>query len=407
MHILVISNLYPPVAFGGYEVECATVAERLAERHEVSVLTSVTARRTSKEQAVRRDLALLSPDWRGALRAPSASVRAVSVVRRALRERRPDFIYVWNAARLPQAALRAIADSEAPLGVRVCEHWFGRLFTGDQYLRELLPGRRSPARCAWSLGCRVLNRSPGMRLQPLRPFRAAISWNSEAIRRMVRTPPFVTPVLEQVCWSVPRHGSVFAAAEREPAPEVEIAFVGRVTEVKGVSVAIEALAELRKDRGLPASLVVAGAEDGDYGNEMRGLARKLGVSEAITWRGPTSPEDLAGVLARAHVLIVPSLWDEPFPLVTIEGAFARVPLVAADVGGIGEGMRDQEHALLFPRGDAHAAADAIARTLLEAEATAARVARARAHAERFRLAPYLAAQEAFVEQAYAACKARR
>ena len=62
-------------------------------------------------------------------------------------------------------------------------------------------------------------------------------------------------------------------------------------------------------------------------------------------------------------MIVPSVWEEPFPLVTIEGALARVPLVASDVGGIGEGMHDEEHALLFARADAAGAAAALARTL--------------------------------------------
>ena len=40
MRILVVSTLYPPVAFGGYEVECSGVVERLREHHEVLVLTS-------------------------------------------------------------------------------------------------------------------------------------------------------------------------------------------------------------------------------------------------------------------------------------------------------------------------------------------------------------------------------
>ena len=39
MRILVVSTLYPPVAFGGYEVECSGVVERLREHHDVLVLT--------------------------------------------------------------------------------------------------------------------------------------------------------------------------------------------------------------------------------------------------------------------------------------------------------------------------------------------------------------------------------
>ena len=82
-----------------------------------------------------------------------------------------------------------------------------------------------------------------------------------------------------------------------------------------------------------------------------------------------------------------------------------MPLVASDVGGIGEGMHDEEHALLFPRGDARAAAAALARVLLEEEQSAARVERAYQRAQAFRIAPYLEDQERFVEDALAAWRA--
>ena len=113
------------------------------------------------------------------------------------------------------------------------------------------------------------------------------------------------------------------------------------------------------------------------------------MADGVRWRGQATPEQAAAELARAHALIVPSTWQEPFPLVTIEGALARVPLVASDVGGIGEGMHDEEHALLFAPGDAAAAAAALARTLREPQETAARVARAYERAQAFRLGPYL------------------
>ena len=104
-------------------------------------------------------------------------------------------------------------------------------------------------------------------------------------------------------------------------------------------------------------------------------------------------------------MIVPSTWDEPFPLVTIEAALARVPIVASDVGGIGEGMRNGEHALLFARGDHETAAGALARVLREPEETAARVERARERAESFRIGPYMEAQERFVLDAVEAVSA--
>jgi glycosyltransferase involved in cell wall biosynthesis len=407
MRVLLVSNLYPPVARGGYEVECSSVAERLSEQHEIRVLTSTLERsHAPAESGVLRELALLTPDARGALRAPLASLRAVGVAREALAWN-PDLVYVWNGSSIPQAALRVLADSGCPLAFRVCEHWFGGLFASDQFLRELLPARRGPARSLWAAGCRALNRLPSLRLDPTAGLRAAISWNSQTLRRMVPVPPFLDPVLERVCHSVPAHGDLYASVVRAPSPDPEVLFVGRVTPFKGVEVAIEALAVLRSEYGIEAVLVVAGPEEPRHGSELRQLAERLGVADAVRWRGQLGAEEIAAALARAHVLIMPSWWDEPFPLVTLEAALAGVPVVAADVGGVSEGMHDEEHALLFAREDPAGAAAALARTLREGEATAQRVARARERGQSFRLKPYLDAQEQFVLEAHGALGRRR
>jgi glycosyltransferase involved in cell wall biosynthesis len=401
MRILVVSTFYPPVAFGGYEIECSGVVEHLRRRHDVLVLTSDLDRAGTAEQAgVRRELVQLTPDARGGLRAPFVAPRAARSARSALAWG-PDLIYIWNGSLIPQTALRVLADSGIPLAFRVCEHWFGSLFRDDQFLRELMPARRSSSRAGWAAGCRTINLLPSLRLRPTAPLRAGISWNSEAIKRMVSLPRFVEPMLERVCHSVPRFGDVYAETVREPASEPEIVFLGRVTPYKGVAVAIEALALLRSAHGIVARLVVIGPEDVDHGVEMRRLTERLGVAAEVSWYGQMSPEQAAAALGRAHALIVPSTWNEPFPLVTIEGALARVPLVASDIGGIGEGMHHEEHALLFERGDAEGAAEALARTLVEREQTASRVARALERAQAYRLGPYLDSQERFLDEVLA------
>jgi glycosyltransferase involved in cell wall biosynthesis len=312
----------------------------------------------------------------------------------------PDLVYAWNGAQIPHAALRVLADSSVPLAFRVSEHWFGGIFWRDQFMRELLPARRAPPRAIWAAACRAWNMLPSLRLQPTAPVRTAISWNSEALRRLVKVPPFIETVLERVEHAVPPHGDLFAAVERHPSEQAELVFVGRITPEKGVDVAIEAVARLRARHDVPARLVLAGPADDGYARELRRLAEQLDVAAALNWRGSLPPEEVAQLLARASAMIVPSTWDEPLGLVMIEGALARVPLVASDVGGIGEAMHDEEHALLFPRGDANAAADALLRTLRDTEQTAARVQRAHERARCFRLDAYLAHQERFVFDAF-------
>lgn len=389
------------MVLGGYERECAIVVDRLRRDHDVLVLTSDygDGRHATFPPYVRPSLKALSPDARGALRAPIASVQAVRSARAALAWK-PDLVYAWNGSSFPHAALRVLADSGTPMAFRVCEHWFAGLFTGDQYLRELLPENRGRRRAAWAALCRALNAAPGMRLDPGRPFPAAISWITERMRAETTMPPAVRPVLERVRHAVSRSGERYAEIARDPAPTPEIAFVGRVTPYKGLDVAVQALAALREAHAIDARLVVAGPADEGHAADVRALAARLGVAGAIDWLGNQDADGVARVLARAHAVIVPSVWDEPLGLVPIEAAFARVPIVASDVGGLGEAMRADEHALLFAPGDAVAAATALARVLTDPEATAARVARARERAGDFCLEPYLEDQARFVADAY-------
>ena len=62
MRVLVITDLFPPIAFGGYERTCAVLVDALRERHDVIVLTSDLQREDAPGQSwVRRELRYLGP----------------------------------------------------------------------------------------------------------------------------------------------------------------------------------------------------------------------------------------------------------------------------------------------------------------------------------------------------------
>jgi glycosyltransferase involved in cell wall biosynthesis len=406
MRILAVSNLYPPVVRGGYEVECAGVLGALKQRgDDVLVLTSSLERERAPgdEAGVRRELAFLSPDERGSLRAPGASLRAGALTRAVLAEYEPELAYVWNGSEIPQAALALIAQAEVPIAYRVCEHWFGKLWSDDQFMRHLTPGDRGPRR-AWAAWVRALNRHPALRLDATATHRAAICWNSDTIRRLAGVPACVTPALERVVHSTSTRAARFEALERRPASEPVLAFMGRLSPEKGSDVAVGALARLREEHGVPARLVLAGpGSDADHGRVSE-LAARRGVGAAVTLAGPLDGDGLVDMLASAHALVIPSVWQDPFPLVCIEGALARVPIVASDIGGIPECLHDREHALLVAPGDEAALAAALARTLGDPDATAERVARAFARGREFSYDAYLADSLAFVDEAFAALR---
>lgn len=354
------------------------------------------------EQGVLRELPWLEYTKRDSLRAPLASVKAARSARRVLADFDPELIYVWNGAQIPHSALRVLADARLPTAFRLCEHWFARLYRGDQYMRHLYPGEWG-LRGVWARLMRLLNsRNSELHLDVDRPTGAAIEWVSEALRRLVIVPEGVELVMERVLHLVEAKSDRFQTLERRPAPDNEIAFVGRVCEEKGADVAYRAVAELRDRHGIDGRLILVGPPEGRYQHHLDRLGRELDVTDRVDVRGPLGADELGEVLSRAGALVIPSVWEDPFPLVCIEGAMARVPVVASEIGGIPEALHDREHALLFPAGDARACADALAETLSDREGTEARVARAFARGQEFSLDRYLKDSEQFLMDAVAA-----
>jgi glycosyltransferase involved in cell wall biosynthesis len=380
LRILVLSNLYPPAVIGGYEIECDTVVTHLRERHEVLVLTSnMDARAAGAERGIARTLPFLPHRRVTKLLAPLHAVRAALATRRALREFRPDLVYVWNGSMIPQVAIRIAQGAGVPVLFRVCEHWFGSLYEGDTVTHAL--------------------RRVGL-LRKALP--AAISWNSEALRRMTPVPDAVTPTIERVTLPATLQGEHFIGLQRHPSAEITIGFIGRVAAYKGADVAVRATALLASKHGVRARLLIAGTGLEDFLTELRELAAELGIGDQVELIGSRDTAGLAELLAGLHAVVVPSVWEEPAGLVAVEAALARVPVVASAVGGIPEIIGADGEALLCPPGDAEAFAAALATTFADPAATAIRVERAFERAQGLRVGPYLESMDSFLAEAMAA-----
>jgi glycosyltransferase involved in cell wall biosynthesis len=403
MRILTISNLYPPVAVGGYETRCAHTMRWLARKHEIVVLTSRRQRRALPVEAqVHRELPLVPDSRLGVLIAPIASWIAARVVRRAVREHEPDLIFVWNASRIPRACVRVAQSSGVPVAFSLADPWLGSFVQGDLFLRHLTGDVRGRMRAWWSLLVRLLDRLPGLRIDLDTAYPASLAWNSQALRALTPLPAAVRPVLERVIHPASENERVFAQIGHTPAPTPTIAFVGRLELQKAPDVAVRALALLRDRHGIDARLVLIGGGEQPAVRELRELIGALGMRDRVEMRGRLAVEGVAEVLGRAHAIVVPSRWQEPFGLVCLEAALARVPVIASSSGGMPEMLEPDREALFFAIDDVEACAAALAQTLGDPRAAEERARRARARVEEYSLERYREAYEAFVEDALAA-----
>ena len=89
--------------------------------------------------------------------------------------------------------------------------------------------------------------------------------------------------------------------------------------------------------------------------------RRAAGDPRIEFAGPYSHADAGTVFGDMDVLVVPSVWYENTPFVVLEAFMAGVPVVASDLGGLSEVIRDGENGLLFRAGDAASLRAAIER----------------------------------------------
>ena len=126
---------------------------------------------------------------------------------------------------------------------------------------------------------------------------------------------------------------------------------------------------------VPATLTLVGAQEAE-------VAPLLLDAEGVRALGRVGEAEKLEELARADVLCAPSLHGESFGMVLTEAFAAGVPVVASDIAGYRDVVRDGRDGILVPPGDAVALGKALRSILLDGERRAqmARAARERASA---------------------------
>ena len=125
-------------------------------------------------------------------------------------------------------------------------------------------------------------------------------------------------------------------------------FVGQLIRGKGVDTLLDAFALLNhKD----ISLDICG--DGKQRAQLEEQAKTLGIQERVFFHGKVTQEELAAYYSNAYAVVIPSRAPETFNLVGLEAMKYKKAVIASDVGGIKEWLKEDVTGLLFPSNDSH------------------------------------------------------
>ena len=189
-----------------------------------------------------------------------------------------------------------------------------------------------------------------------------------------------------------------ARAELGLAPDARVVgSVGNFTAKKDQATLVRAVAELRgagPGRGGDPVLVLVGL--GPLEDELRALARRLGIAERVVFAG--SRDDVFALLPALDVFALSSRF-EGLPIALLEAMASGVAPVATRVGGIPEVITDGRDGVLVDPGDPGALAAALTRVLADDDERARIAACARSRAGDFDLVHAVRRAEAIYRQA--------
>lgn len=127
-------------------------------------------------------------------------------------------------------------------------------------------------------------------------------------------------------------------------------YIGTHKQAKGIFPLIQAFSQNHKG----AQLKIWGSSLPPFTQSLKAFVKTLGpeIESKIHWMGGYRNDDIvADVFNHVDGIVVPSIWGENSPLVIHEALEAKVPVITADYGGMGEYVRHEINGLLFKHRD--------------------------------------------------------
>lgn len=121
-------------------------------------------------------------------------------------------------------------------------------------------------------------------------------------------------------------------------------YVGELTKQKGVEYLIKAFDLLRKG-GITEKLLIIGS--GNEKKRLKKLVKDFKLNHEIDFLGQVDNNKLSNYYQQAKALILPSIWLENNPLVALEALSNSCPIIASNIGGLPEIVKNGQNGFLF------------------------------------------------------------
>ncbi|MFX1519240.1 MAG: glycosyltransferase family 4 protein [Promethearchaeota archaeon] len=141
--------------------------------------------------------------------------------------------------------------------------------------------------------------------------------------------------------------------------------IGRLTKEKGIRLLLKAMSIILKE--IECKLVIVG--NGEEKPFLMQLVKTLKLDKHVIFAGRIPSALVPQAYSAANVVVIPSIWPDPFPYVPLEALAMKTPIVASNVGGLPEVVRHKKNGLLVKPYDVEELADAVQQILSDEQQT--------------------------------------
>ena len=374
MKVLQVIHGYPMRYNAGSEVYTQTLCHGLAERHEVHVFTReedpfapdfrMRTERDPDDPRVTLHV-VNNPRNRDRYREPGIDRRFAETLDRV----RPDLVHVGHLNHLSTSLPAEAAARAIPVVYTLHDYWlmcprgqFMQTFPTDPDDLWAACDGQQDRKCAERCYARSFGGDPAEREADAAYWTDWVGRRMRHVRQMAELvdlfvaparylrdryrDEFGLPARKLVYLDYGFDRSRLQGRVRAPGEPFTFGYIGTHIPAKGIHELIRAFGAVKGD----AVLRIWGRPRGQNTEALKALARRLpsAKAERLEWLPEYRNRNIvAEVFNRVDAIVVPSIWVENSPLVIHEAQQARVPVIAADAGGMAEYVRHEVNGLRF------------------------------------------------------------
>lgn len=284
-----------------------------------------------------------------------------------IKDFQPDIIHFHHTLYLSGEMIFLAKQRGIPTVLTVHDHWFlcHRLHLLNRRGSQCI-GPGNGARCSFCIG--AVNQGLLRWLKPVLYFIPLIYRTRYQLKVMKAADVLVIPAaflrdilltcagcedkIRYVPYGIPvPHPS---SLPKNSSDRIRFGYLGTIKRHKGLHVLIDAFNDLDQDG---ATLDIHGdiSADAQYYRKLMERCQR----DSVNFRGPYDNQKIGDILKEIDVLVVPSVWRETGPMVILEALASQIPVIAPNLGGMAELIRNGKNGLLFEHGEVESLRESI------------------------------------------------